>query len=188
MGFSHYWTQKKNIKQADWDKFMKFVRNASVMAGVKLANGFGESGTKPVVTKDEVLFNGIDGLEDDSHETFAMYNNDAGEWNCCKTAEKPYDKVVVACLESALENNIIEEWTSDGNPTDHKAGLDLHAEVVDALNTTYKVKHTRAVTPKMLNEVEAELLEGYEDIFNDVDAGYVDGIKAAISAVKERIK
>jgi hypothetical protein len=40
----------------------------------------------------------------------------------------------------------------------------------------------------MLNEVEAELLEGYEDIFNDVDAGYVDGIKAAISAVKERIK
>lgn len=185
MGYTHYWTQNKNIKQAEWDKFLKFVRNATVMSGVEIVDGSGEKGTKPNLDNEVIALNGSDR---DSHETFAMYNDNGGQWNFCKTARKPYDKVVVACLESALENNIITEWTSDGNPTDHKAGLDLHAEVVDALNTTYKVKRKRAVSVKMLNEVEAELLEGRATVMDDVDASYVDGVNETLRLIKEKMK
>jgi hypothetical protein len=89
----------------------------------------GDAGTKPKFTKEVISFNGV---EDDSHETFHIqrtitreprYEGDNPRWNFCKTAYKPYDVVVTACLTYLATKGF--EVTSDGGPEDFKAGIEL---------------------------------------------------------------
>jgi hypothetical protein len=126
MGYTHYFTLSKNTTESQIEKMIKFTNTAIELFGADLiANGMGEEGTKPEVAKERIYLNGI---EDDSHETFALEFN-SGEWQFCKTARKPYDTLVVACLLFADENNVIEKWSSDGDNEDHQAGKFLFEKV-----------------------------------------------------------
>ncbi len=130
MGYTHYFTLSKDTTETQIEKMIAFTNKAIELFGAdQIANGIGEEGTKPEVTKELINLNG---LEDDSHESFMLEFN-SGEWNFCKTARKPYDMVVVACLLYADEINVITEWSSDGDEEDHEYGKALKKLVTKTL-------------------------------------------------------
>ena len=122
MGYTHYFTLSKNTTKEQIKKMIAFTNTAIKLFGDdQIVNGMGDEGTKPEVTEDIISLNG---KEDNSHETFQLSFN-SGEWGFCKTARKPYDMVVVACLIFAEQNNVIKEWSSDGDDEDHEYGKAL---------------------------------------------------------------
>lgn len=94
MGYTHYWEFKKskidllNVKKA-FDVLKDVVNSNNEL--LAWGNGTGE----PEVTDSVICFNGI---EDDSHESFYIDIFNIKDFDFCKTARKPYDKVVVICL------------------------------------------------------------------------------------------
>ena len=130
MGYTHYFTMNKKTTEEQIKKMIAFTNKAIELFGVdQIANGMSEEGTKPEVTEERIYLNGV---EDDGHETFALDFN-SGEWGFCKTAQKPYDMVVVACLIFAEQNNVIKEWSSDGDDENHQAGKLLLEKVNNSL-------------------------------------------------------
>jgi len=79
-----------------------------------------------------IWFNGVG---DDAHETMCIDFTGNGKWDFCKTACKPYDCMVVACLILAKELGIIKSWESDGDEEsgDFIAGKALLRDCKDAL-------------------------------------------------------
>ena len=75
----------------------------------------------------KVDFNGVG---DDSHETFVFpyVFEDKSEFNFCKTAYKPYDEVVTACLIVARDHfpPAVLTIKSDGSWNDWSAGASLY--------------------------------------------------------------
>ena len=103
MGYTHYWEFKGNVAPRDFENGKaKFARAAELIRkaynkvtemGIEIVDGMGEGG-EPTISDSEVYFNG---KGDESCETFAIQAND-GEWNCCKTARRPYDLLVCVSL------------------------------------------------------------------------------------------
>ena len=132
MGYTHYFTLSKNTTESQKEKMVRFTNKAIELFGIELiANSMGNEGTKPEVTEEVISLNG---LEDNSHETFILKFN-SGKWQFCKTAMKPYDTLVVACLIFARKNNVISEWSSDGEGKDNQAGKELFEKVIETLRT-----------------------------------------------------
>jgi hypothetical protein len=150
VGYTHYWTQNRNFTQDEWqavrDDIGAIVNYAQHDCGIPLADCEGSPKTSPLLDSDVIMFNG---LGDDAHESFIIrrviptaprYNGDKHpEWDFCKTARKPYDDVVTACLcylgsvtrrnEPRTGDPIIGSevfsTTSDGGGSDFLIGLDL---------------------------------------------------------------
>jgi hypothetical protein len=107
MGYTHYWNVQRD---ADRDKLVEAGREMAKVveaAGDLVAgwNGVGSPTLDP--TTGEVRFNGRDnGVDDLSHETFvwppdledSFLQDKPYVFTFCKTAQKPYDVAVVACL------------------------------------------------------------------------------------------
>lgn len=113
MGYTHYWQKTKETKPETWTKFTEFVKKAIKLATkdyIKICDAMGE-GNFPIVDESEVSFNGF---EEDSHESFYIRIEQTNGFNFCKTARRPYDAVVVACLIKAEELGVIDKWSSDG--------------------------------------------------------------------------
>lgn len=91
MGYTHYYRDARPLNDAQWKAFCADCEGLFASAKVPLANGDGKRGTKPVIADDYVAFNGVGS---DSHET-AFCSKDGRDFDFCKTAEKPYDAVVV---------------------------------------------------------------------------------------------
>lgn len=97
-------------------------------------NGTGE----PEKSETQVALNGTD-QGDMGHESFIMSRNPEDDvadhakdrpdaerlWAFCKTARKPYDLIVVACLEAVKTLGFISEWSSDGDANDLAPGIAL---------------------------------------------------------------
>lgn len=106
MGFSRFWYRKdKEVKQTKFDFFVIDVKTIIAKSGVVICGPQGEG--EPILTPDLISFNG---QEADAHETFFFPRKiednhhreyDDGIFFFCKTALKPYDKVVAACLIAA---------------------------------------------------------------------------------------
>ena len=118
-----------------------------------MANGSGDPGTSPEINNDKIWFNGVG---DDSHETFAIYRirqpreswqgKDRRGWDFTKTARKPYDPVVVACLcylstitrkddpttHEPIMGTEVYTVSSDGDGNDFVSGLDLARKALPA--------------------------------------------------------
>lgn len=95
MGYTHYW----KIKKTDADLFKEAVELfkdhlADIPSEIVLCDGWGTAGTKPLISDDEISFNGEGEL---GHETCHI---ELGyqRFNFCKTARKPYDLAVCVCL------------------------------------------------------------------------------------------
>ena len=99
MGYTHYFDQK-TIPQDKWNKIVKAVSKILNDDSDILANGYGEAGTKPVISDNYISFNGI---ADDAHETLYISQFPKLEFNFCKTARKPYDSVVVKVLQTCKD-------------------------------------------------------------------------------------
>lgn len=148
MGYTHYFTQNRNFTKAEWETvtadLKAIVAYAQHEGGIALANGMGEGGTSPEFDANHILLNGVG---DDSHEGFEIRRTiktvpdyDGQEnlaWDFCKTARKPYDDAVTACLcylGSVTRKDLNGEpimgteafsVSSDGRGADFLDGLDL---------------------------------------------------------------
>lgn len=147
MGYTHYYTQNRNFTKAEWKivsaDLKAIVDYAQHECGIPLANGNGDGGTSPQFSDTAILFNGVG---DDGHETFIVrrvvptvkeYEGHNPAWDFTKTAQKPYDDVVTACLcylgsvtrrdlnGEPIMGTEVYSASSDGAGSDFLTGLDL---------------------------------------------------------------
>ena len=141
MGYTHYWDRKSKLNS---DKFEKFTEQVSHILSlidkegsiggvwyegkeVKIANWKGEKDTEACINTASVSFNGEG---DNSHESFSIDNSSDDVMNgfsFCKTARKPYDIAVTACLiafKKCFEYAV--KISSDGDYKEWECGLKLY--------------------------------------------------------------
>jgi hypothetical protein len=127
MGYTHYWTFKKQPDQEAYNKALEDCREIVKATPVPLELQLDESG---------VFFNGVG---ENAHETFILSpvpNLDSRTpelrgFNFCKTAQKPYDIVVTACLcvlKARLGDSV--SVSSDGDPEEWEEGRLFANEVL----------------------------------------------------------
>lgn len=149
MGYTSYFRQKPVLDQEKFNEFSAVVAKLlnTDEARKLLAYEYNQTNKPPVVSNQEVRFNG---KEDDGHETFLFaretkignYQKEKGAgmaFNFCKTAQKPYDKYVVACLiiaKSIFGKDVA--ISSDGDLNDWQVGKGLAEQ---AMFSTIELNH-----------------------------------------------
>lgn len=131
MGYTHYWTPGRTLTETEWAQVCKdfqhlFNEAQSYGGGYVALSSLGDYGKLPTIGAEAITFNGVDLGEhgDQSHEPFEI-TRARGEWAFCKTANKPYDKVVVAALIYLATVTESHVPTSDGEHGDWSDGLRL---------------------------------------------------------------
>lgn len=143
MGYTHYWTQPKDYTVKDWRQIGEdigaILKDVQHVQGIPLAFEDDQPGTQPLIDTETIRFNG---LGEDGHETFYLnrVRGDLEAWETvkgrdfCKTARKPYDLAVVACLAylASLEK---KPWlvSSDGRAHEWLEGVSLARRCVPRL-------------------------------------------------------
>ena len=122
MGYTHYWMPKP-IHSFTWKTVESDMRKLFAACDT-LCGEYDAPESAPVLTEDLLAFNGKGEL---GHETFWI---DRGGlvWTFCKTAQKPYDTAVTACLIYLASLHGFHV-TSDGDESDWQAGLALARKV-----------------------------------------------------------
>lgn len=124
MGYTHYW----ECSDSDIGKIKSHKNYDTCISDMKkvIAANHGI----PLEIEDSnfyhVFFNGVD---EDSHETFVF--PPGRPFTFCKTAEKPYDVVVTACL-AVVKHHLgdLFEVSSDGGFSGCAAGAELASEIL----------------------------------------------------------
>jgi len=151
MGYTHYWSRKGTVSQKDYENALTDIRKIVEAKKSILANGSGDTGTKPEVD-DGVCFNG---RGEQSHETFhlpALIDDLDGDF--CKTNRKPYDDVVVACL-TVLHNYCSGITVSSDGDTDEElgGGLKLAQKVLKNPSLVALLKKVPANAAKFIEAI-----------------------------------
>lgn len=143
MGYTHYYSRSYTDSNGKAE-YLKFREGAeriileAVVNGVKIGDAFGEKLGRWENTDERVAFNGFG---EEAHETFvwepitppmttSAISNVPYFFNFCKTAYKPYDAVVVACL--LLLKDVYGDAvdvSSDGSWSEWQDGRDLYTSV-----------------------------------------------------------
>jgi hypothetical protein len=119
MGYTHYWDQKAEPEYMQWlaiTEHLKHIIEQAIEDGSMCIQYESDDDAPVLITNDLIRFNGIG---DEAHETFGLSRIDVGEFDFCKTANKPYDKFVVYVL--ILAHNLAPGCyiiTSDGDASD----------------------------------------------------------------------
>jgi len=126
MGYTHYYNQSAPFSDKKWKAFRADVERLFEHDSKNdklLAKEYSDINSPPLVDDDKVIFNGKD---DDGHETFLISKVPSSKFNFCKTACKPYDLYVVACLVLAkIHFGKGIELSSDGELKDWQDGIRL---------------------------------------------------------------
>lgn len=124
MGYTHTSNHTAEIATRTWGKICADARKIFAVSPVKLADGSGDEGTAPEITRDAIVFNG-ERPGTIGYETFVLTRTPDSFF--CKTARKPYDPVVCAVLLAAASRAVGLHVGSDGTREDWAAGLALCA-------------------------------------------------------------
>ena len=155
MGYTHYWRQQRDFTETEWQELTRLTKLITADSRGVLARHPYDDHTL-TIDDESICFNGIG---DEGHETFRItkkkrelydyekqdsiqdaymyHKSGGGAFEFCKTAQKPYDKYVVAVLcalynlsdappQSNRSAHPMSEITSDGNTKDWTEGL-FHA-------------------------------------------------------------
>lgn len=135
MSYTHYMNNKPAFTDAQWATFTTSVKKIFATSKVPLAGPNGSG--KPIVNNTAVSFNGVG---EDSHET-CYISKEPMDFEFCKTAEKPYDSVVVEVYKLVKRILPTTQLSSDG-------GDSVFAEPTKALKKTPKlpIKETNSLT------------------------------------------
>jgi hypothetical protein len=98
MGYTHYFKQVKEIDDDKWDNICKDAKQIVKYCdenGIELVSN--DSRVKGLVQRSKGFIN-LNGVGQNSHETFYIQKELMKEFNFCKTAHKPYDLAVTAIL------------------------------------------------------------------------------------------
>ena len=125
MGYTHYWRPTRDLTEDEWDNIRQVAKTIlKDNHGVILDNEPTDSQNLSI-TYDSVLCNGIG---DDGHETFYLTRKMRNDFEFCKTAQKPYDKYIVAMLIAVTQITDSITVSSDGDQEDWLEGLQLYVE------------------------------------------------------------
>jgi len=125
MGYTHYWRPTRDLTEDEWDNIRQVAKTIlKDNHGVILDNEPTDSQNLSI-TYDSVLCNGIG---DDGHETFYLTRKMRNDFEFCKTAQKPYDKYIVAMLIAVTQITDSITVSSDGDQSDWLEGLQLYVE------------------------------------------------------------
>ncbi len=114
MGYTHFWKIHKEIPLESFKK----IQSAAI-AFAELSDTHLEISLNTHPLHLSLSLNGVVG-----HETFYLTPKETN-FDCCKTAMKPYDEVVVATLNYAGKFEVFE-WWSDGDKQDHHKAINLY--------------------------------------------------------------
>ncbi len=114
MGYTHYISNKPAMTDEQWKALMAgvkklFAKNFDILAGPS-----GDVCSFPIIEDEYIGFNGIG---EDSHES-AVVRKEAKKFDFCKTAQKPYDKVVVEFYKLIRKHAPGTELSSDGGSSE----------------------------------------------------------------------
>ena len=129
MGYTHYFTQKGECTPVRWRRIQEDFMRCVQVCDVPIALEFDEA-KPPEISSKRIWFNG---RGDDGHETMVLTRDGEG-FAFCKTAQKPYDVLVVALL--LLAHRFARhawEISSDGDPEDW---LEAQSLVLEACGYT----------------------------------------------------
>jgi len=124
MGYTHYFYQKRDLTDAEWNHLADMVKTLiNVTSNQLTVRHKFDSVEPPLIDNDTICFNGVD---NDGHEPFVITRKMCDARSFCKTAGKPYDRLVTSTLLAVL-HIARDAWdvNSDGDIYDWKAGLDL---------------------------------------------------------------
>lgn len=137
MGYTHYWMQTRDFTPQEMGDIAGSLRRIIVEATCDIVGPMGDEGTPPTLTEEEIAFNGRD---KNSHETFGFnakrelpYTGARADQlgiAFCKTARKPYDIVVTACLTLLQADYGFSVW-SDGDVDEWEAGVAFAEQALD---------------------------------------------------------
>ena len=123
MGYTHYWSHSK-VDQKNFDALAKDVKAILKKTKVEVRFEYDDS-SPPKVDDESIQFNGVG---NEGHETFILTPK-AVEFEFCKTARKPYDEVVTACLLAAADHIPDISIRSDGIWAEWEDGRALYEKV-----------------------------------------------------------
>lgn len=133
MGYTHYFHQQRKATSDQWqaicEDFKRLMTACLLADDPLLIQREYDNASAPEINDDEILFNGI---EDDGHETMVLERKGT-DFQFCKTARKPYDRVVVALLILA-NHHAPGVWkiSSDGDPDEWQEVLNWLNERLQA--------------------------------------------------------
>ena len=124
MGYTHYWKNTEPLNVHQWSNVLKATTDIIVRSKVPatLKSSFVLPFEDQYTTLKHQQHITIEGLKEHGYETFYLTPK-AVELDCCKTAQKSYDTIVVAILNHAAATIPGFFWSSDGTQHDHLAGL-----------------------------------------------------------------
>ena len=150
MGYTHYWKPVK-VDQQTWNKFVTvcIILKNNLPKSSKSAGGYykdvpivicggdgtGEPDFELGDGRNIVCFNGTE-ENDLGHETFVV-GKDKIDWDFCKTAGKPYDLLVGACLVAAHEI-LGYKVSSDGQGKDWRPIFDHYEKIIGKISVPRK--------------------------------------------------
>ena len=112
MGYTHYWRSTSEFPPAKWEAAILDIKKIVNNQRELLAYEYNQPSKPPAVTKVMVRFNG---RGEEGHETFLVKPKDK-DFQFCKTARKPYDLAVCACLIAFKKHLGADiELSSDGD-------------------------------------------------------------------------
>jgi hypothetical protein len=125
MGYTHYWRPTRDLTEDEWDNVRQVAKTIlKDNHGIILDNEPTDSQNLSI-TYESILCNGIG---DDGHETFYLTRKMRNDFEFCKTAQKPYDKYIVAMLIAVTQITDSITVSSDGDQEDWLEGLQLYVE------------------------------------------------------------
>lgn len=104
MSYAHYWTRTDaELEPAIFERIGHNLKVLIAASPVKLCGGYGEEGTPPRITDEEIWFNGTGTKETGAYEDFVLARDPSQRFERCATAgmsgvPKPYDHMVKAAL------------------------------------------------------------------------------------------
>jgi hypothetical protein len=142
MGYTHYYQISNKGNEERFKKAKEDIIKILKKSPVKLGDGGGD---RPISKEDYSSYISFNGIGDNSHETFylpdklsdlkqpdyAKDKNDIFVFNFTKTAHKPYDVVVTACLTVLrfhLRSGAI--ISGDGGEEGFEEGMKLAASIL----------------------------------------------------------
>tara|TARA_R110000851_G_scaffold5405_1_gene22419 strand:+ start:217 stop:663 length:447 start_codon:yes stop_codon:yes gene_type:complete len=125
MGYTHYWRPTRDLTEDEWDNIRQVAKTIlKDNHGIILDNEPTDSQNLSI-TYESILCNGIG---NDGHETFYLTRKMRNDFEFCKTAQKPYDKYIVAMLIAVAQITDSISVSSDGDQEDWLEGLQLYVE------------------------------------------------------------
>lgn len=126
MGYTLYWNYRKpndkeKVRTSFSPEFKKKVQDAIKVAsshGITLGDWDGDTLKDEPLTDTVIRFNGS---RPNCCETFNLTAcAPQGYWDCCKTNWNSYTVLCMEILQLALEDGILENWSTDGNDQELK--------------------------------------------------------------------